>query len=97
LFGSRLEDIQHMSHRLDLKPEPDGFGYIYGTLVADDGEVYRVNVLPPASEWRGDMRPGADLPHASDWIVYLDGEEIARVSRREDIAPTVARRLPKPA
>ena len=39
---------------------------------------------------------GEGLPHPADWIVYLDGEEIARVTRREDIAATVVRQLPKP-
>lgn len=68
-----------MSHRLALKPEPDCFGYIYGRLVDDDGDVYRLYVLPPASEWRGDMKSGDDHPHPTDWIVYLDGYEIARV------------------
>ncbi len=84
-----------MSHRLTLKPEPDGLGYIYGTLIDDDGEVYRVNVLPPAPQWRGDLKPGDGLPHPTDWIVYLDGDEIARVSRREDIDTAVAGLLPK--
>ena len=69
--------------RLDLKSEPDGFGYIYGQAHAPDGEVYRVNILPPASHWRGDMKPGEIDP--THWIVYLDGDEIARLERREDL------------
>ena len=80
--------------RLDLKSEPDGFGFIYGRLVAADGEVYRVDIMPPASEWRGDMKPSATLPHPTDWVVHLDGAEIARVRRRDDIADAVVKRLP---
>ena len=33
--------------RLELKPEPDGFGYLYGQLFASDGNVYRVDIMTP--------------------------------------------------
>jgi hypothetical protein len=79
--------------RLVLKPEPDGFGFLYGELVAGDGEAYRVDIMPPATEWRGDMKPSDRLPHPTDWVVHLDGEEIARVRRREDIDGAVQRRI----
>ncbi len=79
--------------RLVLNSEPDGFGFIYGQLVAADGESYRVDIMPPADQWRGDMKPSDGLPHPTDWIVHLDGEEIARVRRREDIADAAAQRL----
>ncbi len=77
------------SSRLILKPEPDGSGFIYGTFELGD-ELYRVDIMPPDHAWRGDFKPTGDsAPHATDWVVYLDGEERARVRRREDIAPAV--------
>ena len=76
--------------RLVLKGAPDGFGYLYGQLIAADGTITRVDILPPASEWRGDMKPSNGLPHLTDWIVYADGEEIARVSRRENLVDVLA-------
>lgn len=81
-------------HRLVLRPEPDGFGFIYGQLIVGDDEVYRVDIMPPAAEWRGDMKPSGQLPHPTDWVIHLDGDEIARVRRREDIASAVVKRLP---
>lgn len=83
--------------RLTLKDEPDGFGFIYGQYVDADGDAYRVDIMPPATDWRGDMRPSKELPHPTDWVVHLDGEEMARVRRRDDIAAAVARRLRPPA
>jgi len=77
---------------LKLNERPDGYGFLYGTL--RDGELsHNINVLPPASEWRGDfVLPGYE-PHATDWIVYVDGEEYARVRRREDLANISGRLL----
>ena len=80
--------------RLTLKDEPDGFGFIYGQYVDADGDVYRVDIMPPATEWRGDMKPSGHLPHPTDWVIHIDGEEIARVRRREDITSAVVKCLP---
>ena len=87
-----------MSHdgkvRLELKPEPDGFGYLYGQLFAPDGIVYRVDIMPPVAMWRGDIKlTGAGAPHPTDWVIFANGEEIARVRRREDLADAVSSRL----
>lgn len=79
--------------RLELKPDPDGFGFIYGHLFSPDGEVYRVDIMPPAGEWSGDMKPTGDLPHPTDWVIHLDGDEIARVRSREDVDDAIARWL----
>ena len=76
--------------RLQLKPEPDGYGYLYGQVLAPDGGVYRVDIMPPVPHWRGDTKLGPDLPHPTDWIVFVDGDEIARVARREDLEGTLA-------
>lgn len=84
----------HDKAKLSLKSEPDGFGFIYGTL-SDGGEhTWRVDIMPPLPCWRGDMKmQGSFAPHATDWVVYLDGDEIARVQRREDLQPAIAAAL----
>ena len=80
--------------RLELKREPDGIGYIYGQVFAPDGNVYRVDIMPPVGAWRGDIKlTGAGAPHATDWVVYMNGEEIARVMRRDDIASALTPQL----
>lgn len=79
--------------RLELKPEQDGMGFFYGTLDVGDDHVYRVDVLPPLSEPRPYFVMGNERMHTSDWIIYVDGEEIARVARRSDIEATVLERI----
>jgi hypothetical protein len=69
--------------RLELKSEPDGFGYIYGEAIADNGDRNRVNILPPVPHWRGDIKPSEIDP--TKWIIYFDGDEVARIERREDL------------
>jgi hypothetical protein len=68
---------------LKLSAELDGFGFFYG-WAERDGERVRVNVLPPKHLWRGDIELETQKPDARAWILYLDGEEFARVERRED-------------
>lgn len=70
---------------LKLKPEPDGFGFLYGTVSDRHGTVHRVDIMPPVAEWRGDIKMAEHGPHATDWVVYADGMEIARVRRREEL------------
>lgn len=81
--------------RLELKPEQDGMGYFYGTLDVGADHVYRVDVLPPLSEPRPYFVMTSERMHPTDWIIYLDGEEIARVAARADIEAAVIRRLGK--
>ena len=70
---------------LTLKPEQDGMGYFYGQYHSGDGSVVRVNVLPPVAYPRPHFVVDSSGMHATDWIVYANGEEIARVARREDL------------
>ncbi len=66
---------------LDLNPVPDAYGFIYGQARRDD-QLFDVNVLPPKSEWRGQVKLDGYTPDELDWIVYVDGEEVARVRER---------------
>jgi hypothetical protein len=64
--------------------EPDGFGFFYG-WAERNGERVRVDVLPPDHLWRGDIKLEGQKPNSKAWALYLDGEEFARVERREDL------------
>ena len=70
---------------LTLKPEQDGLGYFYGTYGTDDGDSIRVDVLPPKSYPRPMFVAASDAQHDTLWIVYADGEEVARVASRDDV------------
>ena len=81
---------------LTLNPMQDGTGYYYGRYLADDGTSVRVDVLPPKSH----PRPYFVTPPATqadtDWIVFADGQEIARVARRDDVDTLdIGKLLPK--
>ena len=76
---------------VELKPEPDGMGYLYGRLLLPNGDSRRLDVLPPRPFWRGQAAP--DGIHPTQWIIYVDGEEIARVERREQISELAFDRL----
>jgi hypothetical protein len=71
--------------KLTLKPEQDGTGYFYGHYVADDGTHVRVDVLPPKTYPRPYFVMDNSAMHDTEWLIYANGDEIARVSRREDI------------
>lgn len=77
-----------MKPKLTLKPHPDGFGFIYGEVVVGDG-ARRVNIMPPRTAWRGDFALPGYGPHATDWVIYLDDEEIGRVRTREELEDAV--------
>jgi hypothetical protein len=67
---------------LKLNPVPDAYGFIYCQAQCGD-RSFGVNVLPPKSEWQGQYKLDGYVPAEQDWIVYVDGEEVAR-------APTTA-------
>lgn len=78
--------------KLTLKPMPDGLGFLYGELVCGD-DVYRVDIMPPEAEWCGDVRMKDHGPHPIDWVIYLNGKEIARVRARNDLETAISKAL----
>lgn len=82
--------------KLSLKSEQDGMGYYYGDYTTDDDRRCRVDVLPPRSHPRPCFVMDNSAAHDTEWIVYADGEEIARVLRREDIETALACKVVPP-
>ena len=78
---------------LNLKPEQDGMGYFYGEWIGNDGQRIRVDVLPPLSHPIPYFVATTDGMHETDWIVYANGEEIARVQARDTIETEFAKAL----
>ena len=77
---------------LQLSREPDEFGFYYG--MASLGDAFcRVNVMPPVAFWTGAQKLNGYEPDPECWVVYTDGEEIARVKRREELAAAMLPRL----
>lgn len=70
-----------MTYKLTLKGAPDEYGFVYGVLTDADGQMHRVDILPPAASWRGgEVLPGYE-PDAANYILYLDGVEVGRATR----------------
>jgi len=49
--------------------------------------------MPPVSHWSGDFKLTDYEPHETDWVLYLDGEEIARVKERDQIKSKLITKL----
>jgi hypothetical protein len=81
--------------RLKLSTSPDGFVFFYG-WAERNGERVRVDVLPPAHLWSGDIMLEGQKPDPKAWVLYLDGEEFARVERREDLPAVLGIEGPRP-
>lgn len=81
--------------KLELGPRPDEFGFLYGHCLIE-GRPVSVDILPPVGEWQGGQVLEGYEPDPVAWIVYLEGEEVARVTRREELPelPSVLARLP---
>ena len=69
---------------IKLNERPDGSGYFYGTIRTEN-TVYNLNILPPEKHWKGDIKPSDDRLSKTDWIIYVDGEEHARVKERSEV------------
>jgi hypothetical protein len=80
-----------------LKPMPDGFGFIYGEAVDARGETRRINIMPPLTHWRGDIKLDKSGPHPTQWVLYVDGDEIGRATSRGEIHTALERFLETPS
>ena len=78
---------------VNLSHDQDGYGFYYGHVKRGDDLVCNVNLLPPAPQWSGDIKMEGYEPHPTEWIVFADGEELARISERGDIDDVLTRLL----
>ena len=78
---------------INLKAMPDGFGFIYGEGVDARGESRRINIMPPLSHWRGDIKMDTNGPNTTDWVLYVDGDEVARALSRGELETELIRFL----
>ncbi|MGD9785689.1 MAG: hypothetical protein AB7E80_07985 [Hyphomicrobiaceae bacterium] len=79
---------------IELKPVPDGYGFIYGRAFYG-GQGFDINVMPPEAHWAGDFKLAGYEPHTSDWILFVDGQEVGRVAARADVEAAFARIIAK--
>lgn len=73
---------------VDLNAEADAYGFLYGDIIRGTDVHHAINVLPPRQYWQGRMTLEGYEPHDTDWVLFLDGKEVARV--REPICIEVA-------
>jgi hypothetical protein len=73
------------SMTLQLNSRPDAYGWLYGHFTASNGDRVRVDIMPPLDHWAGDMQLDGYKPHIIDWVVYADGDEVARVTALDGI------------
>ena len=66
-------------YNMKIKAQPDEFGFVYGIATDGEGNAIRVDIMPPKKAWHGGTMLQGFCPHESDWVVYLDGQEVCRV------------------
>ena len=72
------------SGRVVLSEQPDGLGCWYGRFEDVEGKGCRLDVLPPRSQWTGDM--GIEEADPVDWLVMVDGEIVQRAASIDALA-----------
>ena len=72
---------------LRLSERVDGTGMLYGDATLA-GRSCRINLLPP-SKFMGDAGMIVETPHATDWRIFLDGEEIASALHWNAVESTI--------
>lgn len=75
----------HRKGKLHLSVRPDGYGFLYGAWIAGADSI-RVDIMPPKAHWQGDLVLESCPPHHTDWVIYADGHEIARVEADDRFA-----------
>jgi hypothetical protein len=69
-----------------LSTSPDAYGFLYGQASIGQRTV-RVDVLPPAYHWRGNVV--LIEPDPARWILMIDGEERARCDTWESVRAAI--------
>ena len=75
-----------------ISDRPDGFGYYYGTLSTESGEL-RLDIMPPRHLWQGDIMSENLEISETEWILRIDNEEYARVSSEAEIGDSLGKLL----
>lgn len=72
--------------RVTIKDQPDEFGFIYGSVSSGEGGAsMQFDIMPPEADWQGGQRLPGFEPHQTDWVVYVDGEVVARVRSLDEV------------
>jgi len=75
-----------------LQSEPDAYGFIYGHAWRG-GRMFSLNVPPPKADWRGQFGLDGYQPHETDWVFYIEGREVARMTGQPDLEAEFKRLL----
>ena len=55
---------RHMADvKINLEAEPDGYGFLYGDALVNDGAHHSINGLPPKRYWKGQIELEGQEPH----------------------------------
>jgi hypothetical protein len=79
MIDTGMSDVE-----IQLSEQPNAYGFLSGMARRGDA-VVRVNILPPAHIWAGDVVLDGHPPDPVHWTIYADGEIIARIERQEDV------------
>lgn len=85
----------HRKGKLHLSVRPDGYGFLYGVWIAGE-ESLRIDIMPPKAYWQGDTVLDTCRPHETDWLIFADGREIARVEAKDRFSLEQALRTSAP-
>ena len=78
-----------------LQPQPDAYGFIYGHAWRGERMV-SLNVMPPESHWRGQYKLEDHKPSKAEWVFFIEGREVARISGQPDLESEFKRLLLAP-
>lgn len=74
---------------LAINPRPDRYGWLNGSYETADGEQILIDIMPPGYAWDGHACLSGFEPHATDWVIYVDGDEAGRVGSFDEIEPAI--------
>lgn len=80
-----------------LNSSADSSGWLVASYETADGESVRVDVMPPKDTWNGGSYYAGFEPHETEWVIYIDGDEVDRVLSWQEIEESVRQTLSKSA